>query len=453
MASASAVRAVVIPNLQNVARSSVPSISSIGRQQAATTSSLTRPEPSSNGPTETQSRQRGRGPPRRSKPMNSSSAKVPRTVNAIMRAILKYDRPDRALKFFRRLEDSAQHSIRQDTISMLLTKLVRGYTSTGRETQTQAVSMPAYPWLRPNPDAPLVVPATPRPLRDAAGVLETLRNIGYPRNASMYEPIIEGHLKFGNLPAAVNIYAELVVDWSMARAHEMPEGVEKEERMVSIARCKDMIAARREVGSATAGEEAKRGLQVPLPSVELLQAILTKIEAHLTELPRIRRLDQTRTISETKQPLTTDRRPKGIVPEDSPNVFWALESCRILSALVLHKVLPFHGYQDFAPLLHILRMIPEAPRYTIEVVLPKSQDYNPQMAPQWLQPRPIPYGWASVTSVPHTFRPSLYLFARTLLRVMSGASRVEAMPFQPLPILGLPMTKESHPTVQIAAGQ
>lgn len=267
-------------------------------------------------------------------------------------------------------------------------------------------------------------------------VLKGLRDIGYARDASMYVPIIEGHLQSGNLQAAVRIYTALVLDWSMARAREIPMGAEREERMTSITRCKTMIAGRREVDGV---KRDPRNRQIaPLPSVELLQPILKRINEHLADSPPV---DGPHLIKipawvfgGQPQPLTTDRRPIGIVPKESPHLFWALESCRILSALLLHKLIPFHGYHELSPLLDTLRVVPEAPRYTVEVVLPPSQDYNPQTAPQWLQPRPKPYGWAQLTSVPHTFRPTLYLFIQTLLQVISGTSPEEVTPYAPLPI-------------------
>lgn len=459
MASTFTVRAAVPPNLQNAARTSLPKVWSRARQQAATTKSSKPLEPSANDPNKPGPRRPGRNIPRKSGSINPPWSNGRRTPDKTMRILLEKGKPYPALKLFHGLDESAQLRIPQGTVSTLVAKLVRAPSPITEKNRTQEAIMPAYPWLGSRLDATLVVPATPRPLRDAENVLKSLRDIGYARTASMYEPIIKGHLQARNLQAAVGVYVELVVNWSMARAREMPEGPERDERMTSIARCKEMIAARREMEEAAV--EEVRG--VPLPSAELLQPILERIEEYLALGPRSdaprRPITPVSALEATEQPLTTDRRPKGITPKESPELFWGLESCRTLSALVLHKALPFHGYHEYSPLLHTLSLVREVPRYTVEVTLPASQDYNPQGAPSWLQPRPIPHGWANITSVPHVFRPSLYLFVRTLIRVMSGSSRAA---YEPLPIpgrtleasrtSGLPSTSERDLTAQTGTG-
>lgn len=436
--ASSCARAVLPPQAVVLARSSLPLVWPLAAQATVATSRPGAP---------LSQFQRGRKKPLRKVNSINFSSNVPHAPDDTIRTLLEGGRTEAALKVFRNLGTSSKLRIHQDTVTTLVTKLTRWSRKREKNLKrTQPASMPAYPWITSKYESPLQVPATPRSLADAENVLKGLRENGYGRNAGMYEPIIKGYLRSGNLQAAVAVYADLVIDWSMMMARRMPEGGEKEERMISIARCKEMIAARRE-GEGTAAADVSGESEAPLPSLDLLQPILARIEADLAKssppvnTPRTA-IQSSRPFQESGQPLTLDRRPKGITPKESPKLFWALESSRILSTLVLHKVLPFRGYHEFSPLLHTLSMIPEAPRYTVEVILPPSQDYNPQEAPGWMQPRPIPHGWASVTSVPHTFRSSLYLFVRTLLRVMSGTSRAEGI-HQPLPIPGT--TTSTHP--------
>ncbi|KAG9017373.1 hypothetical protein FRB93_007487 [Tulasnella sp. JGI-2019a] len=451
--ASSCVRAAVPPQTAALARSSLSLVWPLATQAATAPGRPDGPPALSSKP------QRGRKRPTRKANAINFSSNVPRTPDDTMRTLLKSGRTDAAFKVFRNLGITSQLRIHQDTVTTLITKL--GRWSRKREKNLkrfQPASMPAYPWITSKYEPPLQVPATPRSLADAENVLNGLRDNGYGRNAGMYEPIIKGYLRSGNLQAAVAVYADLVVDWSMAMTRSMPEGPEKGERMVSIARCKEMIAARREI-VGNMRTDVTGDAEVPLPSQELLQLILARMEADLAKSSPLSNaplaaIKSTPLFERSGQPLTTDRRPKGITPKESPKLFWALESGRILSALILHKVLPFRGYHEFSPLLHTLSMIPEAPRYTVEVILPPSQDYNPQEAPAWMQPRPVPHGWASVTSVPHTFRPSLYLFVRTLIRVMSGTSPATHQPL-PIPeqVLQASATLEpSHPSEGTVAG-
>ncbi|KAG8965435.1 hypothetical protein FRC05_003272 [Tulasnella sp. 425] len=293
------------------------------------------------------------------------------------------------------------------------------------------VPMPRYAWLG---SWEAKRPAPAKALTQAMTLLQIVRDSGRPRPQEHYLALIKAFLARGHIEEATKLYVELVLDWNVQSASggkavstfAVDASDETKRALEMISPRGDYLELKRDMPGQVRKETAERGV-MPFPQAGMLNAICQHLEAQILahSTPLKKNKPSTETAETTNEPSSTDR-PAGIRPIEHPGLFRALESVRVLSTLLYHNQLPYGTtYRSYEPLLNVMSLVPSSPRYTIEVVLPKSEDKDPDASPKWMRMGKFGGGLSEGDKAPHVFRTSLHAFARTLLKTITGKEKVK----------------------------
>ncbi|KIO29456.1 hypothetical protein M407DRAFT_21354 [Tulasnella calospora MUT 4182] len=292
------------------------------------------------------------------------------------------------------------------------------------------VPMPQYGWLD---STGVERPAPAKALTQAMTLLQIVRDSGRPRPQEHYAALIKAFLARGHIEEATKLYVELVLDWNVQSASggkavsrfatDASDETRRAVEMISAGG--DHLGLRRDMPAEVRKETVERGV-MPFPQAGMLNAICKHLEAQIQAHTTSRRNKTPTDTAEATNTSDATSRPLGIRPIQHTELFRALESVRVLSTLLYHNQLPYGTtYRSYEPLLKVLGLVPSSPKYTVEVVLPKSEDKDPDASPKWMRIGKFGNGLAEGDKAPHVFRTSLHLFARTLVNAITGRGEVK----------------------------